>query len=216
MSQKPVHALLVNRIPILRKAMADVLVRAGVSNVECLAGLPCDRRVSPGKIDLVVASLDALEHHGPTAFAELRRRFADSFLVVTAQEAEGRRTFDYLAKGADGFVPKTLEISDMVDAFRSVLSGRIYVPEVDRDAHLLPAQSLTERQASVLRHVQEGLTNKEVARKLGISPETVKVHLNNAYRTIGVHNRTAAIAALETGRAMPARAADSDARSYRP
>jgi DNA-binding CsgD family transcriptional regulator len=56
--------------------------------------------------------------------------------------------------------------------------------------------AVTPREREVISHVARGLTNGEVARLLGISSETVRKHLENAYEKLGVHTRTAAVAAL--------------------
>jgi len=55
---------------------------------------------------------------------------------------------------------------------------------------------LTPRERQILQHVSRGKTNAEVAWQLGISPETVRKHLENAYEKLGVHTRTGAVAAL--------------------
>jgi DNA-binding CsgD family transcriptional regulator len=57
------------------------------------------------------------------------------------------------------------------------------------------AAQLTPREREVIAHVAEGRTNKEIARLLGISPHTVRKHLENAYETLGAHTRTGAVAA---------------------
>ena len=57
-------------------------------------------------------------------------------------------------------------------------------------------EKLTPRERQMLRQVARGKTNAEVAWQLGISPETVRKHLENAYEKLGVHTRTAAVAAL--------------------
>lgn len=55
---------------------------------------------------------------------------------------------------------------------------------------------LTRRERQILRRVAQGETNAEVAWRLGISPQTVRKHLENAYEKLGVHTRTGAVAAL--------------------
>jgi DNA-binding CsgD family transcriptional regulator len=63
-----------------------------------------------------------------------------------------------------------------------------------RPAHV--AAGLTRREREVLEHVAAGRTNGEVAWLLGISPETVRKHLENSYEKLGVHTRTGAVAAV--------------------
>jgi DNA-binding CsgD family transcriptional regulator len=62
------------------------------------------------------------------------------------------------------------------------------------------ASRLTLREREILGVVADGATNGEVAAMLGISPQTVRKHLENAYEKLGVHNRTGAVAALLDGR----------------
>jgi DNA-binding CsgD family transcriptional regulator len=55
---------------------------------------------------------------------------------------------------------------------------------------------VTPREREILEHIAQGRTNAQVASLLLISPDTVRKHLENAYRRLGVHNRTGAVAAL--------------------
>lgn len=54
-------------------------------------------------------------------------------------------------------------------------------------------KKLTERQVDVLRHAADGLTNQEIADRIGIGPESVKSHLYEAYKRLGAHNRMQAV-----------------------
>lgn len=60
-----------------------------------------------------------------------------------------------------------------------------------------PLQALTPRQREVANLLREGKSNKEIGRTLGLSPETVKVHMAAIFRTLGVTNRTLAVMELE-------------------
>jgi DNA-binding CsgD family transcriptional regulator len=64
-----------------------------------------------------------------------------------------------------------------------------------------PGPSLTRREGEILALVRHGLTNQAISRRLGVSPHTVRKHLENAFARLGVHSRTEAVVALETGRA---------------
>jgi DNA-binding NarL/FixJ family response regulator len=67
--------------------------------------------------------------------------------------------------------------------------ARALLPSADRSR---PGPALSDREREVLAHVARGLANKQVARALGISERTVKVHLGNVFRQIGVGDRTSA------------------------
>lgn len=115
-----------------------------------------------------------------------------------------------LAAGVHGYVPKGLGARELTSALSRVLSGAIYVPpEIagrdERSVQMPPAVSradagpsiehLTRRQREVLVLLVEGLSNKEIARKLRLGEGTVKIHLAALFRSLGVRNRQAAAAA---------------------
>jgi len=111
-----------------------------------------------------------------------------------------RRTVEL---GAAGFIPKTYSSEMLVSALDKVLGGRVFLPaEGLATAAVPPAQTdlehdprfagLTSRQIDVYRAAARGLPNKLIARELEISEKTVKTHLTNVFRTIGVTDRTQA------------------------
>ena len=107
-----------------------------------------------------------------------------------------------LSAGAAGYVLKDTEIGDLRSAISQVMEGRSAVPLdlVSAAMSSDPVSSvsgelgkiLTEREQEVVEHVAEGLTNKEIARKLEISPATVKVHVERLISKLGVADRTQA------------------------
>jgi DNA-binding CsgD family transcriptional regulator len=96
----------------------------------------------------------------------------------------------------DGARPSRIEFDrsdrDFSERDRAVLD--VVAPYLER--HCGRGANLTPRQHEILSLVADGLTNGEIALALGISPETVRKHLENAYTVLGVHTRTAAVAAL--------------------
>jgi DNA-binding NarL/FixJ family response regulator len=118
-----------------------------------------------------------------------------------------------LAAGAHGFIPKQIgNCRELLHAIQCVEESGIFVPlnlieapaaaeEHDED-DINPdtISRLTERQQQVVRLLSEGHANKVIARQLGISPSTVKVHVHAAFRALGVHSRIAALAALRCTR----------------
>lgn len=107
-----------------------------------------------------------------------------------------------LAAGAAGYVLKDTAIGDLRAAIDQVMAGQSALPldlvSAAMKASPRPAQTasladlLTEREREVLEHVTEGLTNKEIARELEISPATVKVHVERVIGKLGVADRTQA------------------------
>jgi DNA-binding NarL/FixJ family response regulator len=194
MAQK---AVVIETVPLCQLALTDVLKNAGISKVEYRTAVVTDGPLRASDADLVVASLEVVDLSLRAALNRLRSEFHEAPLVITSEHVERKKVFELLAMGIDGFIPKTLPIKAMTEAYCAVLDGHTYVPIFDHEtAQNSNAPLLTERQYEIMALLQRGLTNKEIARELMISPGTVKVHLNTVYRSIGVHNRVAAIAAL--------------------
>ncbi len=128
-------------------------------------------------------------------------------VVLSASENPGnmRRAIDL---GASGYVPKSASREVMLSALQLVLSGGVYIPSSmylgkDEDLdHGMPesrvirsgeAPHLTERQKEVLDYLAQGKTNKEIARLLGLSEYTVKIHITAIFKALKVRNRTEAV-----------------------
>ncbi|HET6968532.1 MAG TPA: helix-turn-helix transcriptional regulator, partial [Ornithinibacter sp.] len=91
--------------------------------------------------------------------------------------------------------------SDFSDRDRALLG--LVAPALERVLRERPTStqsSLTAQERRVLQHVAEGMSNAEIADRLVVAPCTVRKHLENAYRKLGVTNRLAAVHALEGGR----------------
>ncbi|MEM9500679.1 MAG: response regulator transcription factor [Pseudomonadota bacterium] len=113
-----------------------------------------------------------------------------------------------LAVGAAGYVLKDTAIGDLCTAIEQVMSGQSALPlelvnAAMKDDHTrIPAKDLesilTQREQDVVALIAEGLTNKEIARRLDISPATVKVHVERIIGKLGVADRTqAAVLAVQ-------------------
>lgn len=123
-----------------------------------------------------------------------------------------------LALGANGFVTKSSNSKIMLRAIQLILDGDIYIPKAilntPGNGPATPSISppppstepkqppqadirLTERQQAVLQLMADGLSNKEIAKALGTSPSTVKVHVAAILRVMDVSNRTQAVAAAK-------------------
>jgi len=135
----------------------------------------------------------------------LRDRFPAIPILLTSSLIERKMVFDLIGAGACGVVSKSASADDLLVALRTILSGQIFVPALVREqprAHSLmfprsneSSATLTPRQSEVVALMCEGKSNKAIARELGISPSTVKVHLHAVFRSLGVHSRVGAASA---------------------
>ncbi|WP_369822820.1 LuxR C-terminal-related transcriptional regulator [Rhodovulum sp. MB263] len=108
--------------------------------------------------------------------------------------------------GAAGFLPKTLSAKSLLSAVRFMAEGERYAPidflmGEDQASLANPlAEKLLSREVQVLRRLRAGMSNKEIARELGVTEPTVKLYLKSLFRKINVNNRTqAALFAQENG-----------------
>jgi DNA-binding NarL/FixJ family response regulator len=145
---------------------------------------------------------------------DLLRYICDSYeslpvIVVSAAEEPQymRKSIDY---GAAGFIPKSSSTDIMVNAIKLVLSGGTYIPSAmhlqSREGqqpfkHKTPIQQdtnqtgekLTRRQEEVLKLLAQGNSNKDIARSIGLSEHTVKIHVTAILKLFNASNRTEAV-----------------------
>ncbi len=124
--------------------------------------------------------------------------------VVTASE-DPEQALRAFRAGARAVVFKRFAVETLLEAIRAVARGEVWMPR-SVQAHVVTGlrtpeqQPLTARERDVIRQVALGLHNAEVARKLAISEQTVKTHLNSIFRKLGVRDRVElALYAAQTG-----------------
>ncbi len=154
---------------------------------------------------LIILDLKMPGAHGFSGLVYLRAQYpAIPVVVVSASEQPAiiRRA---MALGASGFIPKSASAAQMLAALRAVLAGELAVPEdvsldvpeedngADETARLL--STLTPQQMRVLMMLREGLLNKQIAYKLGVSEATVKAHVSAILQKLKVESRTQAVIA---------------------
>jgi DNA-binding NarL/FixJ family response regulator len=114
-------------------------------------------------------------------------------LVLLSAGLEGSALDDAFAAGAEAVVSRHLHPVTLGTLLREVVHGSVvHAPRPQRSATGASAHPLTARELEVLRLVAEGRTNGSVAATLRVSEQTVKFHLCNVYRKLGVGNRTEA------------------------
>jgi DNA-binding NarL/FixJ family response regulator len=132
-----------------------------------------------------LACLARLRKHDPTIAVVILSSYSDAAQIEAAREA-----------GALGYVVKTVEPVDLPTVLRKAISGQEFavwgVEEPQGNAATAGATILSEREVVVLEAVARGLSNREIGRQLWISEQTVKFHLRNVYRKLGVSSRTEA------------------------
>jgi DNA-binding NarL/FixJ family response regulator len=160
-------------------------------------------------MDLVLMDWYMPGASGPQALGQLREALPLGRLVVLSGDQSPSLIRSCIDHGAAGYIPKDAPPEVLLHALSRVMQGGIYLPqEVPKEfsaaspaAYLLAnvADSfpdLTRRQREVLCAMAQGQPNKVIARRLGISDDTVKQHLNVVYGVMDVRNRTEAVYVL--------------------
>lgn len=122
-------------------------------------------------------------------------------LVLTAHEDE-EHVIPLLEAGATGYLPKTVGLNELLHAIRATSRGESVLPppvasvvvrHLARETPSIPDEKLTAREMQVLCLLAEGLSNRQIARRLGLSVRTVESHLTHIYARLGVGSRTEAL-----------------------
>jgi DNA-binding NarL/FixJ family response regulator len=133
---------------------------------------------------------------GLAAVGVLRQLYPRVRLLLLCEEISKPVLRCVLEQRLEGVVLKSDGIEDLIAAIRHVLEGRsvmpsaLHAPGANREARELAA--LSRRENEILTHLAEGMTNREIAQRLVISPNTVKFHLRSIYLKLGVANRVEA------------------------
>jgi DNA-binding NarL/FixJ family response regulator len=199
MSDPTIGVLLVDDHPMVRAGLAglldateDLRVVGQAADGAAAVASAADLRPDVVLMDISMPGMDGIE--------STRKLFEDGYagaVVMLTSFSDQTRVVDALAAGAVGYLLKDSEPGEVLAAVRSAARG--HAPLDPRVAGALlpsrqptPGADLSAREREVLLLVAEGLANKQIGRKLGITERTVKVHLGNVFRRIGVADRTSA------------------------
>jgi len=156
------------------------------------------RRPQVVLMDLRMPDVEGTEH-----IRQIRERWPEVKVVVLSASEDRASVDAALRAGASGFVVKSVSPSDIAAILRQVASGVFLAPAppaTDGEGTGDEDPRLTERERTILSAAARGLTTAAISRELWISEHTVKFHLTNVYRKLGVPNRAAAVRwALEHG-----------------
>lgn len=145
--------------------------------------------------DVTLMDLQMPISDGLDAIKGIRSEFPSARIIVLTTYRGDARALRALKAGASGYLLKSALRKELLDAIRAVHAGRRYIPpEVAQEIALHAVyEPLSGREIDVLRCVGAGHANKEIARELGVSEETVKAHLKSIFTKLNVKDRTQAV-----------------------
>jgi DNA-binding NarL/FixJ family response regulator len=144
--------------------------------------------------EIVVLDLAMRTDGGQCCLDALRAAHPDVKVVVFSGAATEREIRSVLERGARAFVVKSIDPQDIPSALRHAYQGTVFhavggAPSPDDE---LRAAGLTNREITMLKGLARGLSNRALSQELWVTEQTVKFHLGNLYRKLGVSNRLAA------------------------
>jgi two-component system, NarL family, nitrate/nitrite response regulator NarL len=171
---------------------------------EASNGLDMVRLAREARPDVAVLDIRMPEMDGIEAARRITTELDSTRVVMLTAYDDRHFVVEAVRAGARGYVLKSKDAQHLVEAVRLVHEGHMVIdPELvvaladelsvakTRDAG---AESLTEREIEVLQLLAFGYTNRDIGKRLYISPDTVKTHLEHIYQKLGASDRTAAVA----------------------
>jgi DNA-binding NarL/FixJ family response regulator len=171
---------------------------------EGATGAEAVRLVKEFEPDIAVLDIRMPEMDGIEAARQITAKAGETRVVMLTAYDDRHFVVEAVRAGARGYVLKTRDADHLIQAIRMVAAGNMVIdPELvvaladelavahERDR---TAETLTERELEVLQLLAFGYTNRDIAGRLYVSPDTVKTHLEHIYQKLGANDRTAAVA----------------------
>jgi len=204
--------LLVDDHPMMRRGLRDLLELEDDLEMVGEAGNGEDaiRLAQQIEPDLILMDLNMPGIDGLETTRRMRDADIDARIIMFTVSDEQGHVLEALRNGADGYLLKDMDAEELIEQIRIAATGRMALsPELTqvlaeairvrpKPTGQVQFSSLTKREKEVLRQIAKGQSNKMIARKLGITEGTVKVHVKNLLHKLGLRSRVeAAVWVLE-------------------
>lgn len=187
-----ISVLIVEDHPVVRSGIRMLLTEEGDINVlaEASNGREALTLLETLTPDLLLLDISMPEVNGLEVTQHVREKYPTMPILILTMHEDERYFFQLLRAGATGYIVKGAAPNDLVSAVRAVAAGQAYLyPSLARLLAKEPDTVLSARELEVLQLTAQGLTAREVGKKLSISSNTVERHRANIMSKLGVSNR---------------------------
>jgi len=183
--------------PLVVAGIREVLAREPLFDIVGSAAsgsevMPQIGRLNP---DIVLLDLRMPGVDGLGCLERIHERYPKIKVVVLSMTTDPEQIQAAFKRGACGFVIKSIDPADLASAIRQAVNGTAFhalgLPALNENA-VARAAGLTDRELMIMKAVSRGLSNQAIGKELWVTEQTVKFHLTNLYRKLGVTNRTEA------------------------
>ena len=150
--------------------------------------------VTETKPDVLLLDFRMPDMDGLAVLDRVRKHHPHVKVIMLSGSDDPELIQDALRRGASAFILKQIDPRDLPGAIRQAVEGTVHtaIGRAEDTNGAEPAGGLTPKELDVLSRVARGLSNKEISKELWLSEQTIKFHLTNIYRKLGVANRTEA------------------------
>ena len=193
----PIRLLVADDHPLVREGIVAVVSAEADMDVVAQAGdgreAVAQFRACQPDVALLDVQMPGLDGIGATA--AIRAAAPAARIVILTTYDGDVQAMRALKAGASGYLLKSMFRTDVMDAIRTVHAGRRFIPQsivAGLGAHAM-AEELSPREVDVLREVAQGGGNHDVARRLGVSDDTIKTHMKHILSKLEATDRTQAV-----------------------
>jgi two-component system, NarL family, response regulator DevR len=212
----PLRVMLVDDHALVRAAVRQALIAADVEVVGEAATAGEALLIAPAlRPDVVLLDINLPDAGGMSVLRELAPRLPETKIVMLTVSADRRDLLEAVRNGAAGYLTKDLGSDALLRAVRGIRSGDLAMSrsmaadvvralarrQLGAPAGAKGIDNLSGREDEVLRHLADGLSDREIGERLGISPRTVETHVGSILHKLGVRNRAAAARRYREGAA---------------
>ena len=183
------HALIRRGLADLLRYEKDLAVVGEASDGEAAVAVATELKPDVVVMDLMMPVMDGVE-----ATQRIKTALPEAKILILTTFGTSVDVARAIAAGASGAIMKDASMEDQLHAIRTVASGgKVLSPEIEKAVQEEPLPEFTKRQLVILESAARGLTNKDIANMLDISPDAVKQHLAAICSKLGAANRAEAV-----------------------